>query len=73
MPLDEINLENGDHVTDKYSIKKVEDIEKQNNQLKEEVSVGSSYLMDWACKFSTPFCINSPPLRVVYYLYLRNH
>ena len=65
MPLDEINLENGDHVTDKYSIKKVEDIEKQNNQLKEEVCVGSSYSMDWACKF--------PPLRVVYYLYLRNH
>ena len=41
VPLDEIKLENGGSANDKYSIKKVEDIEKQNNQLKEEVSLTS--------------------------------
>lgn len=34
VPLDQV-MDNGD--LDKYSIKKVEDIEKQNNQLKDEV------------------------------------
>ncbi|KAL5261412.1 hypothetical protein ACHWQZ_G007196 [Mnemiopsis leidyi] len=38
VPLDDIAQENGITANDKYSIKKVEDIEKQNNQLKEEIA-----------------------------------
>lgn len=37
VPLDEINPETG-NANEKYSIKKIEDIEKQNNQLQEEIA-----------------------------------